>query len=444
MSVLKKLFVLLVFIAIKTNAQYPDTINIKTERVKGYGPFSRSFSFVQTMSADNPWRKTIPEINGIPDNLEYMMFGVEQTDFLQHTYQSYYANKIDEELFNSCKSSWNWQPSPSEYSKEFVKLDIAVAAGYDSSGELKIKVDKNNNYDLSNDEYFSIPEKIPGQNFWGRYTDLMPFEVSYEYFDGESIKQTEAWLYIDYSLEMYISKKEKPYPIVLAFDFAQHHTGEFYVNGKKYFAAVRSDRATFRENYSVKVWEDNDSIVSSNFEPGVSRNGFVKIEDYYYRFDKASIDGSIITLIKDSSVLEKGGNQAGFKAINFVGKSIKGNILELSKLKGNYVYLDFWGTWCAPCIEEIPKLKSIYEEYSDKNFIMIGIANDDTKKLIKFIDKNEVNWEQIIQSDNKSIILDYGVVSYPTTFLIDPAGNIISKNLRVQELKEKLKEIFGN
>jgi peroxiredoxin len=437
------LIVLSLFITIKVMSQLPDTIKINTERVKGYGPFPRSFSFIETMSSDNPWTNTIPSIKGMPNNLEYMMFGTEQTDFLQHTYQSFYANKIEEELFNSCKTDWNWQPSPSEYTKEFVKLDIAVVAGYDSIGLLKVKVDSNNNYDFSDDEFFKLPEKISGQNFWGRYTDLVPFEVSYEYYNGNSIKQTKAWLYLDYSPELYNSKKDKTHPIVLAITFAEHHIGEFFINGKKYFAAIKSDRATFRENYSIKVWGDNDSTESTNFEPGISRNGFIKIEDYYYRFDKASIDGKIITLVKDRSVLDKGGNQIGFKAINFVTKSINGNIIDLSKLKGNYVLLDFWGTWCSPCREEMPKLKSIYEEYKDKNFIMIGIANDEIKNLKKFIDENDVSWDQIVQSDDKNIIADFGVVGYPTTFLIDINGVIIAKNLRAIELSEKLSELFN-
>ena len=438
-------FFLVILISINTNyAQFPDTIKIKTERTKGYGPFPRSFSSIQTLPENSPWVDAFPKIKGIPNNLENMLIGIEQTDFLQHTYQSFYSNKINEEFFNSCKSAWNWQPSSSEYSKEFVKLDIAVVAGYDSTGSLKIKVDKNNNYDLSDDDYFTLPEKIPGQNFLGRYTDLMPFEVIYEYYDGKLIKQAKVWLYLDYSPEIYNSKKDKPHPIILAYDFAEHHIGEFKVNNKKYFAAIKSDRATFRENYSIIVWNDDDSSESSNFETGIFRNGFIKVEDYYYRFDKASIDGSIITLIKDRSVLEKGGNQVGLKAINFVSKSINGNIIELSKLKGKYVLLDFWGTWCLPCREEIPKLKSIYEEYKDQNFIMIGIANDDIENLKKYILENEVKWEQIIQSSyEKSIITDYAIVGYPTTFLLDTEGKIIAKNLSAAELKYKLSDLFS-
>lgn len=424
-------------------AQMPDTIQIKTERVKGYGPFERSASLIQPLSEDNPFNKAIPYYAGIPNTLEYLMFATEQTDFLQYTYQSYYDNKINEDVFESYKNSWNWDPSSSDYTKDLVKVNIGVVAGYDSLGELKIKVDKNNNYDFSDDEYFTLPEKLSGQYWWGRYSDLLPFEVSYEYYDGRSIKTANTWIYIDYFRTMYNSTKEKPNPIVLTFGFAEYHLGNFNINGIKYYAAVKSDKATFRDNYKIKLWIENDNIDSISSQADISRNGFVKIEDNYYKFNFVSPNGSEIILIKDRTVLEKGGNQVGFKAIKFVSKTLSGKTIELDKLKGNYVYLDFWGTWCSPCREEIPILKSIYSEYQNENFTLIGIANDNFEALQDFVNKQEINWEQILQSEDKSIIADYGVTSYPTTFLIDPDGKIISKNIRAVELSEKLKEIFG-
>ena len=424
-------------------AQYPDTIIIKTERVKGYGPFERSTSFIQPLTEDNPWNKATPNYIGIPDTLEYLMFATEQTDFLQYTYQSYYNNKINDDVFESCKSSWNWNPSSSEYTKGLIKVNIGVVAGYDSFGELRIKVDKNNNYDFSDDEYFTLPEKLPGQNWWGRYSDKLPIEVSYEFYDGRSIKNAKTWIYIDYFITMYNSTQDKPNPIVLTFGFAEHRLGEFIVNGVKYNIAVKSDRATYQTNSRIIMWRENEDLESNSTKSEIAINGFLQIEDQYYRFDSVTTNGSEIVLVKDRSVLDRGGNQVGLKAINFVSKTLSGDVIELDKLKGKYVYLDFWGTWCAPCQEEIPILKSIYSEYQNENFALIGIANDNFEALQDFVKKQEIDWEQILQSEDKSIIADYGVTGYPTTFLIDPEGKIISKNIRAVELSEKLKEIFG-
>ena len=436
------LYTYFIFISV-TFAQYPDTIVVNTIKVKGFGAFQSGLDLVQEMPKDNPWIATVPAYKGIPGNLDHLMFATEQTDFMQHTFQNYFSGKIREEFFNELKQSWNWHPNESEYSKAFIKLDIGIVAGYDSEGTLRIKIDKNNNYDFSDDKYFTLPEKIPGQNFWGRYNDLLPFEVTYEFFDGEK-KSTNAWIYLDYSPILYNNSEQTETPIQLSFAFAQHQMGEFEVDGDKYTIAIKSDRAVFRDHFSVKVWSEKTKNTLSNFDQGVQKNGHIKIGDFYYRIGNAKIDGSTITLIKDRSVEERGGNEVGMKSINFASESITGDKIVLDELRGNIVLLDFWGTWCAPCREEIPKLKSIYEQYKSKNFKMIGIANDNLESLNKFIKENKIEWAQIIQDNNKSIINDYNVVGYPTTFLIDVDGKILAKNLRAIELADNISEIFKN
>lgn len=425
--------------------EVPDTIIVKTNRVKGYGPFAQQVASIMTMGKENPWRLTIPVIKGIPDYLDGLMFCTYQTDFLQHTYQSFHAGKITAELYASCKNAWSWEPDSSEYSKEFVKVDIAIAAGFDNEGKLRVIVDKNNNYDLSDDDFYIIPKKLPGQNYWGRYNDLLPFEVTYEYFDGNKIQETTAWVYIDYSSGLYHSP-DNNLPIELSIDVAQHHLGDFTFGNKKYTVALKgsSSRATFRSQYTMKVWETETNVSKSGFDDGIEKGGIVRLGDYYYKFVKASVDGKYITLAKESSVEERGGNQVGLKAINFSAKSIDGKLIQLDELRGKYVYLDFWGTWCAPCVEEIPTLKKIYATYKNKDLVIIGIANDHIEALTSFIHKHKLEWPQIIQSENKSIINLYGVTYYPTTFFIDPKGTIIEKDMKGEELEKRLKVIFKN
>ncbi len=441
---MKKLIsvVCLYFIFISsTLAQYPDTICVNLTKVKGFGPFQHSLLCFEKMPEDNKWKSTVPEYKGIPDTLKNLLFASDQTDFFQHSYQNYTTGKISEEFFNEVKHSLNWQPDESEYSKDFIKVDIGIVAGYDSEGALKIKMDKNNNYDFSDETYFTLPEKMPGQNFWGRYNDLQLFEVNYEFFDGER-KTTKAWIYLDYSPEQYSKQVEKDTPLKLTFAFAQHHKGEFEVGGEKYTIAIKSDRAVYRYYFSAKVWNEKTVNTLSEFNEGIQKNGHTRIGNYYYRIGNAAIDGSNIMLIKDASVEERGGNEAGMNAINFSSKSITGEAITLNKLRGNIVLLDFWGTWCAPCREEIPKLKSIYEQYKSKNFILIGIAEDNIEPLVKFIKENQIEWPQIIQEEDRTIISDYNIVGYPTTFLIDADGKILAKGLRADELVDKVAEIF--
>lgn len=392
---------------------------------------------------DMLWSKTIPNYKNAPNNLDNLMFGVKETDFLQHTYQNYYLKKISEADFNNLKESWNWEPNPNEYTKDFVNLYIGVVAGYDSSNTLTLLVDKNNNYDFEDDTAFSVIKNVKGQGFWDRYNDNIPFEVEYEFFDGKSIKKSKAWFYIDYSSRMLRSNDAKAIPIELFVDFAEHHLGEFNINGSKYYAAAKSDRAVFRTNYTIKVWNENNPPEVPNQENGVSKDGFVRIDEYYYKLADVSIDGSTITLVKDVTVAERGGNQIGLKALNIVGETTNGTKINLSMLKGNYVLLDFWGSWCKGCETEMPVLKKLYEKYKAKNFKMIGIVNDSQERLKKYIDQNEILWEQILQDKDKSIISDYGVYLYPTKILIDENGVIINKYITAAQLSDILNNIFN-
>lgn len=423
-------------------SQDPDTIVVETHRAKGFGPFRKELLFLHTLSEGNHWIKAMPEIKGVPEGNSKMTLFIDQTDFLQHTYQSFYNTKISQEVFDECKKEWNWDPKPTEYTKDFVKLDIAFLACADSSGRLKVKIDKNNNYDLSDDDWYYIPAKIPGQNFWGRYNDLLPFEeAEYEYYDGNEIKKNKTWIYVDYSPMMYNKKSIENEPLELSYAFAEHHIGEFIFNNEKYSLALKGGRAAIRNDYKIKIWKTSD-IENSEFDEGVAENELVLLKDIYYKVKKACVDGSKVTLVKDSDVETTGGNQVGMKAPLFNIKSIDGESIDLNSMKGKYVLLDFWGTWCGPCKGEIPKLKEIYEKYSNKNFIMIGIANDKMDALQTFIKTNDIKWKQIIQETDKNIIRLFKVKEYPTTFLINQEGRIIEKGIRGDELDSKLKKIF--
>lgn len=124
----------------------------------------------------------------------------------------------------------------------------------------------------------------------------------------------------------------------------------------------------------------------------------------------------------------------------------EGEILSLSSLRGNYVLIDFWAAWCRPCRVENPNVVKVYQEYSDKNFEILGVSLDKTKSAwLQAIEQDGLPWLHI--SDLKywrnEAAQTYQVKAIPATYLIDPEGKIIAKNLRGASLEAKLKEIFG-
>ncbi|WP_029275933.1 TlpA disulfide reductase family protein [Pedobacter borealis] len=135
----------------------------------------------------------------------------------------------------------------------------------------------------------------------------------------------------------------------------------------------------------------------------------------------------------------------GARAPDFTLLDTAGKKVKLSSFKGKYVFLDFWASWCGPCMAEMPNVLKVYNKYKNKNFTVVGISSDtpnNSKKWMKAIRTNKLFWTQLIQ-DMENVSKLYNVTSIPRSFLINPEGEIIANDLMGKKLEEKLKDIFG-
>lgn len=126
---------------------------------------------------------------------------------------------------------------------------------------------------------------------------------------------------------------------------------------------------------------------------------------------------------------------------NFSMPDTAGIIINTSELRGKYILIDFWASWCGPCIDEMPKLKKIDSLYSSKGLQILGISMDTDGKLWReFIKKNKIAWLNLsdLQGSNNKAARLLNVESIPSTFLLDPEGNILFKNAPLSEIERFL------
>jgi thiol-disulfide isomerase/thioredoxin len=126
-------------------------------------------------------------------------------------------------------------------------------------------------------------------------------------------------------------------------------------------------------------------------------------------------------------------------------KDINGHDIDLSKMKGKVVLVDFWATWCGPCIAEMPNVIKAYGEYHDKGFEVIGISLDQDKgALEKFIADKKMTWPQYFDGKGwgNEISTGFGINSIPATFLIGKDGKIAATDLRGPALDSKIAELL--
>lgn len=237
----------------------------------------------------------------------------------------------------------------------------------------------------------------------------------------------------------------------------RHWSGTFTLAGQNYKVYQlldpdqprREQRFIFRQEGSeVTFTENGGAPVYYRFEYIELERANFKIQGYSARADQ------FVLLLEEDVAYADQGLPTGTQAPRFRYRGIDGTQIDLSAYQGKYVLLDFWGTWCRPCLDETPYLKAAYSKFGDK-IEFIGIAVDKSReKVQQYVEAEGIDWPQIFIPDDQKrkskLVKDYNVLGYPSMFLIGPEGNVLIGNergrtrLRGERLSETLEKMLSD
>ncbi len=212
---------------------------------------------------------------------------------------------------------------------------------------------------------------------------------------------------------------------------------------------TESQRKVLREENIAQQLALASSAVDANIDNVVGAYIFVsdempeldfgKIEERMSQFSDQLKEHKFMVELSDL-ITDKASTAVGRPYFDIKLQNRDGKALSVSELldQGNYVLIDFWASWCVPCMEEMPYLKEAYAEFGDKGFEIYAVSMDSNRnKWLEAVDES-MPWVNVIRSSTSTATKDYDVKTIPLNFLISPKGKIVAKNLRGEELKRVL------
>lgn len=392
-------------------------IELPIEMVNGIMPFNKRSGMIELVDefSGTPFEKTIKktrlELKGIPDKWENSIINTIHFDQIQFYYQNYKQGNIDEELFNSIKKQINFEGL--QLSKTPIKCYSHIVLTKLENGNILYRIDTDNDLDFSDEKTFhpklrsktkEKSDSLIKQCHW----------IDGEIFVDGQIKNVKY----PYSVE----RNNNNSPVMENFP---QYAKTVYKN-KILLISSGFNNPSFRMKSSIIIVDENKKTLET-----AELNEYLEIEGLLYQNLGVDFNHQILKLKKTT---KKGASnmvstQVGFPMKDFSGTEFStGESINLSDYKGKFLLVKFWGTWCGPCINEIPKLKSWHSKLDKNKISFLGIAQDNPQALKNFLNKKEIPWKQILSTPENDIIKEFGIHSFPSSLLINEQGVIVAKN----------------
>jgi thiol-disulfide isomerase/thioredoxin len=203
-----------------------------------------------------------------------------------------------------------------------------------------------------------------------------------------------------------------------------------------YVAEIKAIRRKFAMDHLNTYMGLNDfyyNVLDSYFKP-------VTEEPLFHQFS-AQLQASPLGKMAEEKINVAKRRQANAQATDFTQNDVNGNPFTLSSLRGKFVLVDFWASWCVPCRAENPNVRKAYKDLKGKNFEIVSVSLDMSKEpWVEAIKKDTMPWIHVcdMKGWKNDVATLYGINSVPQNLLINPEGKIVATNLRGEDLTQKL------
>jgi thiol-disulfide isomerase/thioredoxin len=436
------------------------TVTFDLQKVYGMGPLGNTSSIIGSFDPldDSERVKTYPKVKHKPVGLHDVMEFCYVLDDFQLCYQSYCSGLCSKDFLLKQADTQRWNLADTAYlSKAPIKCSISILTAYNNVNELVYIVDANQNGDFGDDVLRQVQTNTG--NIYGDPNLAVP--VLIEYRVGKQVKQENI------SILPVHDRWSKSEQDRVSFIFPEFRYARFNYKGQPYF--VCTNAVSMGSPY-VYIMPDIPNFDRASEGSKIGLGLYAHIGDKDFKFTGYKDNGSKVSLAVDdihdfaqASIPEPKkaaknkaagdpnivSNQLGFRAPLVKGNNINTAVKDVTlvssaDLKGKYIFVDFWSTYCGACIQEFPYLKKVYQKYDHSKFEMIGVLEErDESVTARLIAENNLVWPTIKMGVNSTLLKNYHVYSYPSSYLINPDGIIIAVNLRGEELDNKLKELLG-
>ncbi len=209
------------------------------------------------------------------------------------------------------------------------------------------------------------------------------------------------------------------------------------------YDSIMIKRKTEMQNFVLALDKSVVAYFATNFlMPETDYDFLEKVDAKFY----ASLNNSKYATDHHVRIEELRKTAIGQTAPDIIMPDPFGKTVSLSSLRGKYVLIDFWASWCKPCRQESPNLIHAYTKFKNQGFEIFSVSLDDNREAWqKAINDDKLLWAHVsdLQKWNSPIVNTYKIESIPFTVLIDKEGKIVAKNLRGEVLDAKLSELLN-